>query len=204
MRMLACAISEWRHSDAAGLLGIVWGSDFRYFISRPHSFSISLITSHVPSVDLAAMHVSLDNISFYSHPSAKSSSRAFPASCWRAYNASMGPQPLPHALSPRPYFQEATFSSAFGASTDISLTSRDALKENLDSRAGNEFDIEIERAITQNSQEMHERDLGLHLDLGARDESHTNVPESDHTYLVTGMSESLLNCDKQAWLISST
>ncbi|KAJ6168686.1 hypothetical protein N7497_001529 [Penicillium chrysogenum] len=32
---------------------------------------------------------------------------------------------------------------------------------------------------------MHERDLGLHLDLGARDESHTNVPESDHTYLVT-------------------
>jgi hypothetical protein len=150
------------------------------------------------------MHISLDNTSFYSQPPTKSSSRAFPASYWRAYNASITPQPLLHAHSPRPYFQEATFSSTFGASTDIYLTSRDALKENLDSRAGNEFDIEIERAITQNSQEMHERDLGLHLDLGPRDKCHTNVPGSDHPYLVTGMSESLLNCDKQAWLISPT
>lgn len=145
------------------------------------------------------MHINLDNISFYSpHPPTKSSSRALPASCWRAYNASVAPQPLPRALPPRPYFQEATFSSAFGVSTDISLASRDALKENLDSRAGNEFDIEIETAITQNGQETHETDLDVHLDSGLRNECHTDMPESDHTYLVTGMSEPLLNYDKQA------
>ncbi|KAJ5365181.1 hypothetical protein N7517_008067 [Penicillium concentricum] len=145
------------------------------------------------------MHISLDNISFYSRPPTKSSSPAFPASCWRAYDASMTPQPLPRALPPRPYFQETTFSSAPGASTDVSLQSRDAVKEILDSRAGSEFNIEIERAMTQNSQETHETDLDLHLDLGLRNECNTDVPESDHTYLITGMSESLLNHrDKRA------
>ncbi|KAJ5346787.1 uncharacterized protein N7506_000040 [Penicillium brevicompactum] len=131
------------------------------------------------------MHISLDNISFYSHPPTKPSSPALPASCWRAYNASVAPHPLPRALPPRPYFQEATFSSAFGASTDISLATPDALKENLDSRAGNEFDIEIERAMTQNGQETHETDLDVHIDSGLRNECHTDMPESDHTYLVT-------------------
>ena len=144
------------------------------------------------------MHISLNNISFYSPHSPTKPSRALPASCWRAYNASVAPQPLPRALPPRPNFQEATFSSAFGASTDISLASRDALKENLDSRAGNEFDIEIERAITHNGQETHETDLDVYLDSGLRNEGHTDIPESDHTYLVTGMSEPLLKYDKQA------
>ncbi|KAJ5265197.1 uncharacterized protein N7525_007386 [Penicillium rubens] len=50
----------------------------------------------------------------------------------------------------------------------ISLKSRDAMKENLDSRAGSEFDIEIERAMTQSSHETHETDLDLHLDSGLR------------------------------------
>lgn len=135
------------------------------------------------------MHVSLDNISFYSHPPTKSSSRALPASCWRTYNTSVAPQPLPRAVPPRPYFQEATFSSAFGASTDISRASRDALKENLDICAGNEFDIEIERAITQNGQKTHETDLDVHLDSGLRNECRTDMSEMDHTYLITGISD---------------
>ena len=68
----------------------------------------------------------------------------------------------------------------------------------MDSRAGNEFDIEIERAITHNGQETHETDLDVYLDSGLRNEGHTDIPESDHTYLVTGMSEPLLKYDKQA------
>lgn len=68
----------------------------------------------------------------------------------------------------------------------------------MDSHAGNELDIDIERAITQNAQETHETDLDVHLDLGLRNDCHTDMPESDHTYLVTGMSELLLNYDKQA------
>ncbi|OQD66235.1 hypothetical protein PENDEC_c072G05101 [Penicillium decumbens] len=130
------------------------------------------------------MHISLDNISFYSHPPTKSSP-AIPASCWRAYNASVTPQILPRALPPRPYFQEPTFRLASSTSTDVSLQSRDAVMENLDSRAGSEFDIEIERAMTQNSQKTHDTDLDLHLDSGLRNECHTDVPESDHTYLIT-------------------
>ncbi|KAJ6018392.1 hypothetical protein N7499_003708 [Penicillium canescens] len=132
------------------------------------------------------MHISLDNISFYSPRSpTKPASRALPASCWRAYNVSVAPQPLPRALPPRPYFQEATFSSTSGASTDVSLESRDTVAENLDSRAGSEFDIEIERAVTQSIQETHETDLDLHLDSGLRNECRTDVSESDHTYLIT-------------------
>ena len=68
----------------------------------------------------------------------------------------------------------------------------------MDLRAGSEFDIEIETAVTQNGQETHETDLDLHLDSGLRNECHTGMPESDHTYLLTGMSEPLLNYDKQA------
>lgn len=65
------------------------------------------------------------------------------------------------------------------------------MKENLE-RAGSEFNIEIERAITQNSQETHETDLDLHLDSGLRNECLIDMPESDHIYIIAGMSESLL------------
>ena len=133
------------------------------------------------------MNISLDNISFYSHPPTKSSSRDVAASRWRPYQASLAPQTLPRALPPRSQVHGTTFNSESDASLDVSPQIRAPVREALDSRAGSEFDIEIERAMMHNSQVTHETDLDMPLDSGLLNECRTDVPQSNYTSLVTGM-----------------
>ncbi|KAJ5778368.1 hypothetical protein N7520_001614 [Penicillium odoratum] len=132
------------------------------------------------------MHVSLDNINFYSHPAAKPSSRAFPDSCWRAYNASVAPQTLPHVLPPSPNFHETSFNSASSPSANVSREFLVNVRGNLDASAGSEFDTEIEAAMAQSSQATLGTDFNMHLDSGLREECHTDAPQSDRTCLNTG------------------
>ncbi|KAJ5640263.1 uncharacterized protein N7484_008125 [Penicillium longicatenatum] len=131
------------------------------------------------------MHVSLDKINFYSHPPAKISSRAFPDSCWRSYNASVAPQTLPHVLPPSPNSHGTYFNSASGPSAGVSREIQVNVRENLDASAGSEFDIEIERAMALSSQATHETDLNMHLDSELRNECHTDAPQSDCASLST-------------------
>ncbi|KAJ5179424.1 hypothetical protein N7492_002634 [Penicillium capsulatum] len=134
------------------------------------------------------MHVSLDNISFYSHPPIKTSSRALPASCWKAY-APLAPQPLPRPQTPRPHSHGTTFDSTSAAIDNVLQESRAAGKESLASRAGGDFDIELERAMGQTSQVTHEADLNIHLNSEAQGELHNSMPQGDRTPLLTDHSD---------------
>ncbi|KAJ5297268.1 uncharacterized protein N7443_008161 [Penicillium atrosanguineum] len=134
---------------------------------------------------MAAMNISLDKISFYSHPPTKSSSRDVAASRWRPYQASLAPQTLPRAPPPRPQVHGTTFNSESDASLDVSPQIRAPVREALDSHAGSEFDIEIGRAMRHNSQVTHETDLDMPLDSGLLNECRIDVPQSNNTSLFT-------------------
>ncbi|KAJ5117844.1 hypothetical protein N7526_010867 [Penicillium atrosanguineum] len=134
---------------------------------------------------MAAMNISLDKISFYSHPPTKSSSRDVAASRWRPYQASLAPQTLPRALPPRPQVHGTTFNSESDASLNVSPQIQAPVREALDSHAGSEFDIEIGRAVMHNSQVTHETDLDMPLDSGLLNECRIDVPQSNYKSLVT-------------------
>lgn len=140
------------------------------------------------------MHISLDNISFYSQPPpAKPPPRAFPVSCWKPYETPLAPRAVSHAPPPRPPSPRTVITLASDAKPDVSLRFRAPVRE--DPNLGgvlNDFDIEIERiAIAQNSQVAHKTDLEMHRDLRVLNGTITDVPQSQRTSLPPGMSRYL-------------
>jgi hypothetical protein len=146
------------------------------------------------------MNISLDNISFYSQPPpAKPLPRAVPVSCWRPYETPLAPRAVSHALPPRPPSPRTTITLASDARPDSSPRFRASVRE--DPYLGavlNEFDIEIERmAMAQNGQVTHKADMDMHSHSGLRNGNGTDVPQSRHTSLATGMSDCLWNRDQR-------
>lgn len=97
------------------------------------------------------MYINLDNICFYSHPPTKGSSRSLPTSSWRAYNPTRDLQTVSHTISPRPPSPHADI--------DILARCQASPTAQTDSCAGSEFDIEIQRSMTQTDRITDETDL---------------------------------------------
>ncbi|KAJ6101877.1 hypothetical protein N7486_004304 [Penicillium sp. IBT 16267x] len=142
------------------------------------------------------MHISLDNISFYSHPTpAKPLPCAFPVSCWKPYETPLAPRAfapraLSHAPLPRLPSRGTTMNLASDARPDASPASQASAREDPDLHTVfNEFDIEIEKmAMAQNDQVAHEAGWEMHRDSGLLSGTVTVGPESQRTSLATGPS----------------
>jgi flagellar basal body rod protein FlgB len=117
------------------------------------------------------MHISLDNISFYSHPPP---AKSLPVSCWKPYETPLAPRALSHGPLPRLPSSRTECTLLSNAWQDACAGFRTPATEDPDLGGDlNEFDLEIERiAMVQNSQVTHEADLCIH---------------SQHTSLDTGM-----------------
>ena len=188
---------HWRSAYAAVLLGGVFRNDFGCLIntSRPYShFSVTYFVSLPKNFD--AMHISLDNITFYSHPPpAKSPPRAFSVSRWKPYKAPLAPQALSHTPLPRlPSPRTTTTLASDAASARLWGPARPDLALRP---ARNEFDIEIERmARAESEQATHEADLDMHPDSGPRNGNVTDMDQTQRTSSATGIS----NCSsKRSW-----
>lgn len=138
---------------------------------------------HISLVMPAAMHINLDNICFYDHPPAKPASRVLPSS-WRAFNPSVDPQTLPRALSPRSNSHGNLIS---GAGVGVFSHFQAPAREQTDLCAGSEFDIEIQRSLTQNNRVTDETDLGRYLNPGLQDECPVDVHPEGQTSPISGM-----------------
>ncbi|KAJ5161363.1 hypothetical protein N7492_006755 [Penicillium capsulatum] len=135
------------------------------------------------------MHISLDNINFYSHPPpAKSPPRAFPVSRWRPYETPLAPQALSHTPLPRLPSPRTTTTLASDARSIADPGFRTPTRENPDLCAvPNEFDIEIEEmAMAQNGSVAQDADLDIHCDLGLLNGPVTDVTQSQRTFVATG------------------
>ncbi|KAJ5152420.1 hypothetical protein N7492_009700 [Penicillium capsulatum] len=134
------------------------------------------------------MHISLDNISFYSHhPPAKSPPRAFPVSRWKPYETPLAPQALSHTPLPRlPSPRTTTLAS--DARPDAPEKFWDPVGAGSSLRpVRNEFDIEIERmSRAESEQAAHEADLDMHPDSGPRNGNVTDIAQTQRTYSATG------------------
>lgn len=172
--------------------------DFGYVINTFSTLLPSLPEhTSLSSKNLGTMHISLDNISFYSHPPPE---KSLPVSCWKPYETPLAPRALSHAPLPRVPSSRTASTLPSGAWPDACAGFRTLATEGPDLGAVlNEFDIEIERiAMTQNGQVMHEADLYIHSHSELRNGNGTDVPQSQHTSLATGVSECLWNRDQRA------
>lgn len=178
------------------LLGDVFRNDFGCLIhsSRPSHISVIYFISLTKNFD--AMHISLDNISFYSHPPpAKSPPRAFPVSRWKPYETPLAPQALSHTPLPRLPFPRATTLASEGrpdAPTRLwgPVGAGSGLRP-----VRNEFDIELERmSRTESEQTAHEADLDMHPDSGPRNGNVTDIAQTQSTSSAIGIPDCLWKC----------
>lgn len=203
------ATSAWRCTDAAvllGIVGVVLRDGFRIPYKRLSTLLPFLCPSihHFPVKNLNAMHINLDNISFYPQPPpAKPPPRAFPISCWKPYETPLASRAISRALPPRAPTPRTTITLASDARLDVSPRSRAPAREDHDLRAVcNEFDIELERIVrAQNCQVTREADLTLHRDLGLPNGNDTDGPQDQCTSSVLGMSDCLWSADQRTSLM---
>ncbi|KAJ5183289.1 hypothetical protein N7492_000905 [Penicillium capsulatum] len=131
------------------------------------------------------MHISLDNITFYSHPPpAKSPPRAFSVSRWKPYETPLAPQTLSHTPLPRlPSPRTTTTLASDAASARLwgPVRAGSGLRP-----VRNEFDIEIERmSMAETEKTAHETDLDMHPDSGPRNGNVTDMAQAQRTSSAT-------------------